>query len=77
MFEEYNIKLYYYNLISLYNLIQFINSLNNLDFNSAEKYIKIYEASSELRQNIEEDNIYEDDNIIEDEDDISDKETSI
>ena len=77
MFEEYNIKLYYYNLISLYNLIQFINSLNNLDFNSAENYIKIYEASSELRQNMEEDNICEDDNIIEDEDDISDKETSI
>jgi len=77
LFEEYNIRLYYYNLISLYNLIQFIISINNLDFINAEKYIKIYEISSELRQNIEEDNIYEDDIIIEDEEDISDKETSI
>ena len=77
IFDENNIRLYYYNLISLYNLIQVIISINNLDFINAEKYIKIYEVSSELRQNIEEDNIYEDDIIIEDEEDISDKETSV
>jgi hypothetical protein len=77
LFEEYNIKLYYYDLISLYNLFQFLNSINNLDFNKAENFINIYEASSELKQNIEDDIIYEDESVIEDEEDISDKETSI